>query len=638
MKYLFLDLETYYDQEYSLKRMTPLEYALDPRFEALGCGFIDGGGARLWVEGPDLPRFFDDVDWPNTWAISHNALFDMVVLSFRYGKVAGRYGDTLAMARNQLGHKLKSLSLESLAKYFGLSAKMTTLQRMVGVGYQQLIRDPALHQEMKAYGIDDTVKCRTIFANLIAGGFPPGQLDLIDWVVRMAADPQLEWDKELLHEHLAQVRADKAQLLAEAGISEGDKSSIMSDQQLSVRLWFLGVRELPRKLSKTTGKEQFAFAKTDKQFTALLEHPNPRVQALVAARLGHKSTMEESRSERLIAISRLTDKAPVPLKYSGAHTHRYSGDWKINLQNLLRGGTLRQALKAPKGKLLVSSDASQIEARLNGVLAGQDDLVEDFRAGIDVYCKFAEDIYHFPVNKKEHPAERFVGKTGILQLGYGSSWVPFQNMCRVKSDPMHPINLKDNEAAEVVRIYRNRFKRIVHNWHFAEHSVLPALAFGRSEVTDIAAGITGAAPNDSLVLWGPLVVQKGRIVLPNGNCLYYNDLHREAGPDGRMQWLFKRAEMPVKTYGAKIVENVTQALAFVHIMEVAVRVWVKSGHTLWPAHQVHDDLIYVVDERIAEPVARLVQAEMSVPPSWLPDAPLAAAASIGPNYKELVEL
>jgi DNA polymerase I-like protein with 3'-5' exonuclease and polymerase domains len=102
--------------------------------------------------------------------------------------------------------------------------------------------------------------------------------------------------------------------------------------------------------------------------------------------------------------------------------------------------------------------------------------------------------------------------------------------------------------------------------------------------------------------------------------------------------VFKRADQPIHVYGAKLVENVIQALAFVHIMEVAKRVYEITQRLLFPAHQVHDELVYVVDEHLAEDVAELVRTEMSKPPEWMPKAPLAAAAKIGPSYGELVEI
>ena len=618
MNKLFIDFETYYDDVYSLRKMTPVEYILDPRFEALGCAFSVDGDVKWWIDGPDLPAAFAKIDWADTFCTAHNSLFDMLILALRYGAYPGFYGDTLSMARNFISHSTGSVALAAVAKFYGMGEKWGTLAKTKGVSFAMLKANPALHEEVKQYGMDDVDKCQRIYRQMMADGFPAmSQLEIIDWCVRMVTRPQFQVDMNVLAEHLGEVQAKKQALLDQAFLDKPD--SLMSDQQLAAKFLFLGVTP-PMKESKTTGKQQYAFAKTDKAFQALLEHDEPMVQALVAARLGHKSTLEESRTERLMAIGRLTPMLPVPLKFSGAHTHRFSGEWKINLQNLTRGGKMRRSLRAPPGKLVVSIDASQIEARLNAELSGQEDLSQQFRNGEDVYATFAEDIYHHPVNKAQHPVQRFVGKTGILSLGYGSSAPVFQNMCRVQGN----VTLTDHEAASIVYLYRAKYAKIVQNWKFANDTVIPTMAGS-------AAYPVGTFP------WGPVSVMKNKIMLPSGNALYYRDLRHEFQTNantgvGNYQWLYNRGPMPHKLYGAKLVENVVQALAFVHIAEVAMRVKHMTEGQLMPAHQVHDELLYVVDERHAEQVRDLVVAEMSKPPTWMPTAPLAAEGHIGVTY------
>jgi len=497
-----------------------------------------------------------------------------------------------------------------------MGEKWNTLAKTKGVSFAALRANPALHQEVKEYGIDDVTKCRDIFRRMVDDGFPVmTQLEIIDWCVRMVTQPQFEIDMNVLAEHLGEVQAKKAALLDAIGMEKDQVTSLMSDQQLAAKFLFLGVTP-PMKESKTTGKEQYAFAKTDKAFQAMLDHDEPMIQALVAARLGHKSTLEESRTERLMAIGRLTPRLPVPLKYSGAHTHRLSGEWKINLQNLTRGGKMRKALRAPKGKLVVGVDASQIEARLNATMSMQEDLVEAFAKGEDVYASFATDIYHYPVNKHEHPVQRFVGKTGILSLGYGSSAPVFQNMCRVQGN----VTLTDHEAASIVYLYRAKYAKIVANWKYANDVVLPAMASGTYPLN-----------------WGPVTVMKNKIQLPDGNFLHYRDLRHEFQQNkttgvGNYQWVYARGPMPHKIYGAKLVENVIQALAFIHIAEVAIKVKRMTEGLLIPAHQVHDELLYVVDEAVAKQVKQLVVQEMSKAPVWMRGAPLAAEGHIGVTY------
>ena len=130
------------------------------------------------------------------------------------------------------------------------------------------------------------------------------------------------------------------------------------------------------KVSPATGKQTHAFAKNDEAFKELLEHDNPQVQAIVAARLGIKSTLEETRTERFIKIAE-RGTLPIPLRYYAAHTGRWGGDDKVNMQNLPRKSPLKKAIIPPPDHVFIDCDSSQIEARTLAWLAGQDDLVAD---------------------------------------------------------------------------------------------------------------------------------------------------------------------------------------------------------------------------------------------------------------------
>jgi hypothetical protein len=263
----------------------------------------------------------------------------------------------------------------------------------------------------------DVHLCREIFKRLMPD-FPDGELKIIDELVNMVTQPMFAIDRGLLVEHLTKIRERKASLLQRIDLS---KLELMSNDKFAAALESLGVAA-PRKISPTTGVETWALAKTDKEFQALAEHPSEDVQALVAARLGFKSTLEETRTERFIAIHDATKAGlgypamPVPLRYSGAHTHRFSGDWSLNLQNLPSRGntTLRDALVAPDGYVVVTCDSSQVEARLTAWLSGQASLVDQFANNEDVYSSFASKVYGYKVTKQSK-TERFLGKTCIAE-------------------------------------------------------------------------------------------------------------------------------------------------------------------------------------------------------------------------------
>ena len=185
----------------------------------------------------------------------------------------------------------------------------------------------------------------------------------------------------------------------------------------------------------------------------------------------------------------------------------------------------------------------------------------------------------------------------------------FQNMCRNKGG----VHLKDHEAKNIVGLYRWRFPKIVANWGFASRRILPALQTGRRQK------------------WGPLSVEHQALRLPDGNRLNYRELGQTL-VDGRLEWHFKRQGKPQRIYGAKLVENVCQALAFIQIMEAALRVRELTRGLLLPAHQVHDELVYVVDKKLGEMVREVVVQEMERTPLWMPGLPLAAEGKLGPTY------
>ena len=259
--------------------------------------------------------------------------------------------------------------------------------------------------------------------------FPKKELKVIDMTLRMFIQPALEIDVNRLEDHLENLQNQKEQLLVECGV---DREGLMSNPKFAEILGKLGVLP-PTKISARTGKETYAFAKTDDGFKALLEHEDHRVQMLVNARLGVKSTLEETRTERFLDIATRGKTMPVPIKYYAAHTGRWGGYDKINLQNLPSRGknakVLKQCIVAPEGYTLVQADSAQIEARVLAWLAQQNDLVTAFSRGDDVYRQMASVIYRVPVAEVTD-AQRFIGKTVILGAGYGMGHLKLRDQLR----------------------------------------------------------------------------------------------------------------------------------------------------------------------------------------------------------------
>ena len=155
MEVIFLDFETYYSKDYSLRKMTPVEYILDPRFEVIGCAIKRGiNGAPFWLTGDELAAFFAGLDPKVTCTVTHNALFDMCIVAWRYNFVPRLMVDTLGVARACLGHELKSLSLDSVARHLKLGVKGQALGKVVGMN-ALAIHQAGLYQELVDYALHD---------------------------------------------------------------------------------------------------------------------------------------------------------------------------------------------------------------------------------------------------------------------------------------------------------------------------------------------------------------------------------------------------------------------------------------------------------------------------------------------------
>ncbi len=309
IKLLFLDFETYYDNEYSLRKMPTPNYILDPRFECQMVAVEEFGVGAQIIDGPDFPHYLKQFDPRKTITVSFNALFDASILAWRYGFVPVRTLDTMGMARALMGHKLVRFSLGAVAEALGLGAKGNALVKVLGMHAPE-IKSRGLWREFSAYALQDNVLNRDIFLRLIPH-FPVSERRLMDLTLRCAIEPRFRMDIGMLTQHLADVRVAKAELLAGAGV---ELTQLMSAQKFKEALEALGV-EVETKVTvgaqtkaDATGEPPVrtpAFAKTDEFMAGLLDHENPAVQALAAARLGFKSTLEEARTEKMLSIARL---------------------------------------------------------------------------------------------------------------------------------------------------------------------------------------------------------------------------------------------------------------------------------------------------------------------------------------------
>jgi len=615
MSLITLDFETYYSKDYSLSKLTTEEYIRDKRFEVIGVAFKVNANPTEWVTGThhDIQKRLKELDWENSALLCHNTLFDGAILSWVFGIEAGLYMDTLCMARAIHGVDAGG-SLAALVKRYNLGEKGREVIDALGKKREDF--DSADLDRYGGYCRNDVDLTYSLFY-VLAKEFPRSELELIDMTLQMFIKPTLKIDDGLLMDRQEEIKTEKSELLRglmsvlKAENEEEVRKKLCSNKQFAQVLESFGIK-LPTKTSPTTGKETFAFAKNDEGFIELTQHEDPVVQQLCAVRLGTKSTLEESRIERFIRIrGRNRGRLPIPLKYYGAHTGRWSGMDSVNLQNLPSRDKKKKALKnsvvAPEGSVVINCDSSQIEARVLAWLAGQTSVVEQFRKGEDVYSIFASKIYDRPISKKD-PVERFVGKTCILGLGYGTGALKLKHT--LKTQPPGA-DITEEEAKRIVSVYRNENDKIPELWSECDRALNDMMkGVGRS----YALGQGGA-------LW----VTPDGIELPNTLKIRYANLRLEEG-----KMVYDSRKGPVNIWGGGMVENVVQALARIIVGEQMLKIREKYR----PVLTVHDAAVIVAPKDDVEEALEFITKIMSTAPEWCADLPVACEAKWGESYGE----
>ena len=608
MDLITVDFETYYDKDFSLRKMTTEAYIRDPRFEVVGVGVKVNNDATEWASGTheELKEYLHTFDWGTSVLLCHNTLFDGAILSWLFDVHPRVLADTLCIARALHGVEVGG-SLHALTQRYGLGTKGTEV--LDAIGKRRLDFSDAELDKYGDYCINDVELTYKLF-NVMGRGFPKNELRLIDCTLRMFVEPVLELDLGLLEQHLEDTKQIKEDLITSSGVT---KKELMGNPKFAELLEGLGVIP-PTKTSLTTGKETFAFAKNDEQFKALENHSDSRVQALVTARLGTKSTLEESRTERFIGIAK-RGLLPVPVRYYAAHTGRWGGDDKINIQNLpsrgVNGKKLKNSMLAPEGYMMVDCDSSQIEARVLAWLAGQDDLVQAFTDKEDVYIKMASKIYNIP-EEAVTKDQRFVGKTTILGAGYGMGAVRFSD--QLQSFGTH---MDVEEARRVIRIYRDANWKINTLWRDCQNMLV-----------EMSRGNSGSLGPNGIVKYGA-DGRNGWILLPSGLKMRYDDLQYEQGERGP-EFKYKTRRGYTRIYGGKVTENVCQAVARCIIGDQMLAIAKRYKVAL----TVHDSVVCCVPEDELEEATRYIEECMSSTAPWAEGLPITCESDNGKSYGE----
>lgn len=602
MEIVTLDFETYFDKDYTLSKMSAEAYVRDPRFEPQGCAVRGPNGHVEWFPPLQLKAFFDYLDWSQVAILCHHAQFDGLILSHYYRVKPALWLDTLSMSRLVHGNHMRN-GLDALARHYGLPAKSVPYTAFKGRHWDEL--SGLVQQQLAEGGMHDVRLTWELFTRL-APYVPDEELALIDLTVKMFVEPCLRGDVKELLQIVGDEAKRKNDMLDKLGVTVRE---LQSPERFAELLRQHGI-DPPKK--KTDKGEVYCFAKTDKFMTeTILEHPDDTIRTLGEARLGVKSTIEQTRAVRLAAMAE-RGALPVYLAYSGAHTTRWAGGDKVNWQNFRRGSRIRTAIRAPAGHCIIKADKSQIECRYLNWLAGQWDVIDRFVKKEDPYVAIASAAYGHPVYKpanddprySEMLAKRGTGKQLELSCGYGAGAATIQATA-AKGTYGPPIQISLDMAMSWRNLYRRTHKNVVRFWYEAE-TALSALA-GKLDYN-----------------WSIFQIKDGKLYLPNGTYLRYPDLERSE--DG---WRYQSRYGWRRIWGGFLVENVIQATSRVDMGQCMLRL-IRMGYRI--VLMEHDAIAVVVRAESAEQDMQVVLDEMRRPPSWLPQIPLDAEATMGETY------
>lgn len=630
MDLITLDFECFYDDKYSLKKLTIEEYIKSPLFEVVGVGWKVNNGGEYWFSGTheEIRAHLDLLPIRDSAVLCHNTVLDGAILSWCFDMPPKVYLDTLSMARG-LHDQNEDLSLAALSQKYALGEKGKEVEAAKG-----LRRVDFPTEQLAEYGEYckmDVALTRKLFNKFISLGFHKEELKIVDCTLRMFCEPIFTLDVEKLEGHKEYINKVRKEAVDSVGLSE---TLLRSAPKFAEYLRSLGV-EPPTKISPRTKKEAYAFAKDDAGFKALLVHEDPHIRKVAKVKQEVSSSLEKSRTQRFLDIASRGYYLPGPIKYYAAHTGRWGGMDKINLQNLPSRGPYGKVLKktmiAPKGYKVVDCDSAQIEARILAWFAGQLDLVLDFKRKRDVYKKQAGKIYHKDAEDVTS-AERFLGKQTILGCGYQMGAERFQVQLAT-----YDVYIPLTEAEHIINIYRESNPEIKRMWYKCQ-DILKYMVNGAHR------NVRGAVGAGIALNWGADVEEityrngvtkpcvTGWIEQPNGLKIYYKDLKVKAGERGP-EYTYQARDGVKKIYGGKVVENICQALARCVIGTQIVDISKKTPVAL----TVHDSIVACIQDQFIDKAGKYIVECMSKTPDWAEGLPLDCDIGIGDSYGEAAE-
>jgi hypothetical protein len=673
---LVIDFESYFStaNNYTMGRtassLSTVEYIQHKEWEVMGVAithmrgdapFADYDQATQWHAQDDgvqkALRYYQNLygeRLEKCVVVMQNANFDASVLALRYKLWPAHVIDLLGLSRawnsrqhNDLEHLCVQYGLPAkgeTSSFDGLSHRIRYTRSKPGAKRRKPpIMRPVITEEqasaLATYAMNDAMREWELFTIMLPRlSNATFELQVMQHTLELFTRPRLGVDLNRAKEITLAMTALVNQTFLTLGVPKeqisGDKSfDLLMNEALAE------AGDEPAKYYKFGKREALlAIAKDDPQRALLERHASGRVRDLMAAR--NALTSWPNHIQRVERICRMAIACngvlPVPLKYCGAHTGRFSGGEKINLQNLgSRGHELVSAVREiliaiSDDYRLVIVDLSAIEARVLAWIARQADLVAKFTSGEEIYCGFAAKVLGVPVRKplksggipaveaRHKWARNSVGKIGILGCGYGmGAFEPGSE----KTKPNYffsDAGLDVTMAEKIVTTYREVHPQIVEFWRATEKAFIYAVKYKTSVELPLGLRFEWRVDCDCT------------IILPNGREIHYPKVRMEEGRYSDKISTYNEQEHKWDyLWGGTITENIVQAIARDILIEAGMRL---EQQGLEVVHHVHDELILMVKTDAAPAALKAAIREMSTTPGWAPGLPLAAEGLVSKAY------
>ena len=683
MKRLHLDIETYSPEP--IMKTGLYRYAFHPDFRILLVAYaVDDGPVQIidMAQGEALPEWlvnalFDE----KVTKVAHNATFERVCLSVHLWQTGSRQRGYLMPADSWHCTMVQ-------ASRCGLPMSLKEAGAALGLEQQKMTEGKALiklfctPKEKKAEGLfDDSDRnlpedfpeeWKTFKAYCIRDVEVEREIDretnwvhIPSWERKLyAVDQKINDRGVMVDTQLADQACRIGAIITARLTEEAMRRTGLSNPN--------SVGQLKGWLTEQLGFDVDTLSKKDlPEIEKATMDPNVHRVLQIRAQLGKSSN---AKYETMLGCMCEDETVRGLLQFYGARTGRWAGRL-VQLQNLpqnhikdldfarqaLKDGDLemlelgyksvpdtlsqliRTAFIPRRGFVFAVCDFSAIEARVLAWLAGEGWVLDVFRRGGDIYCATASQMFHKPVEKHGLNEDlRPKGKVAVLALGYGGGVSALDAMGGQK------LGMTKEEEQDTVTKWRDANPMITKFWHDVEDSALDVVqGFKKTSRLGIRKPISAGEREARMAMAGGAVrdysvrdsylefsMHEGWLVcrLPSGRCITWPSaevtVNRYGGKAIRYKGVNQKTNKWgwLETFGGKLVENITQAVARDCLAHVMLQLDAIGIRTVF---HVHDE---VVCEVPSEDYLSRIEYCFSHGPEWAEGLPLQGAGYTGPFY------